>query len=104
MPFNIKPETFLQLDWKTFCLIHKSCVGTLLIQCLFACKSLFLFFNRKCIIKLPISLFLGVNQQTNAKMDNFLLLQNIERDPELRFKSLGPYASDKILQLTNTLL
>ena len=33
-------------------------------------------------------------------MDNFLLLQIIERIPELRFKHMGFYPSDKVPQLT----
>ena len=33
-------------------------------------------------------------------MDNFSRLQNIERIPELNFKYMGSYSSDKIPQLT----
>ena len=33
-------------------------------------------------------------------MDNFSLLQIIERIPELRFKYMGSYPSDKVPQLT----
>ena len=33
-------------------------------------------------------------------MDNFLLLQIIERIPELRFKYMGSYPSDKVPRLT----
>ena len=33
-------------------------------------------------------------------MDNFLLLQIIEKIPELRFKYMGSYPSDKVAQLT----
>ena len=43
---------------------------------------------------------LDVNQLTVAKMDNCSLLQIIERVPELRFKYLGSYPSDKVPQLT----
>ena len=64
------------------------------------CKSLFfLFFNLKYTIKLSIS-FLAVNQPTIAKMDNFSLLQIIERIPELRLKYMESYASDAVPQLT----
>ena len=65
------------------------------------CKSLFFFFFfiLKYTIKLSIS-FLVVNQPTIAKMDNFPLLQIIERIPELRFKYVGSYPSDTVLQLT----
>ena len=35
-----------------------------------------------------------------AKMDNFLLLQIIEKIPELMFKYMGSYPADKINQLT----
>ena len=57
------------------------------------------FFNLKYTIKLSIS-FLAVNQSTIAKMDNFSLLQIIERIPELRFKYMGSYPSDTVPQLT----
>ena len=50
-------------------------------------------------IKLSIS-FVAVNQPTIAKMDNFSLLQSIERIPELRFKYMGSYPSDTVPQLT----
>ena len=59
----------------------------------------FFFFILKCFIKLSIS-FLAVNQPTVAKMDNFSLLQIIERIPGLRFKYMGSYPSDTVPQLT----
>ena len=59
----------------------------------------FFFFNLKYTIKLSIS-FLAVNQPTIAKMDNFSILQIIERIPEPRFKYMGSYSSDTVPQLT----
>ena len=74
--------------------------GTLLIQFLNVCKSLFfLFFSLKYTIKLSMS-FLAVNQPTTAKMDNFSFSQIIEIIPELRFKYMGSYPSDTVPQLT----
>ena len=73
---------------------------TVLIQFLNVCKSLFfLFLNVKYTINISIS-FLAVNQTTIAKMDNFSLLQIIERNPELKFKYMGSYFSDTLPQLT----
>ena len=43
---------------------------------------------------------LDINQLTFAKMDNFSLLQISEGIPELRFKYMGSYPSDKVPQLT----
>ena len=37
-------------------------------------------------------------------MATFLLVQNNENISELRFKYMGPYLSDKVPQLTKTLL
>ena len=98
------PRHFFYLDCKTvfnkLCPLHyiRLVYGTLLIQFLNVCKSLFfLFLNLKYTIKLSIS-FLAVNQPTIAKMDNFLLLQIIERIPELRFKYMGSYP--RVPQLT----
>ena len=74
--------------------------GSLLIQFLNVCKSLFfLVFILKHTIKLSTSV-LAVNQPTIAKMDNFSLLQIIERIQELRFKYMGSYPSDTVPQLT----
>ena len=46
-------------------------------------------------------MFVDVNQLIIAKMDNFSLLQIIERISELRLKYMGSYPSDKVPQLTN---
>ena len=74
---------------------------TLLIQYLNACKSIILvFFVLNYNIKLSISLFLDVYQLTIAKMYIFSLLQIFERSPELRFKYMVPYPSNKVPQLT----
>ena len=51
-------------------------------------------------MKLSVSLFLDVNQLTTARMDNFSLVQKIEKNPELRLKYIGAYSSDKVPQLT----
>ena len=51
-------------------------------------------------MKLSFSFLLDLNQPTIAKMDKFLLLQIIERIPELKFKYMGLYPSDKVPQLT----
>ena len=64
----------------------------------------FSFFVLNYTIKLSISLFLDVNQLKIAKMDNFSHLQVIERIPELRYKYMGSYTSDKVPRLKNTLL
>ena len=75
--------------------------GFLLIQFLNACNSIvFLCFILEYTIKLAISLFLDLNQPTIAKTDKFLLLQIIEKIPELKFKYMGSYPSDKVPQLT----
>ena len=58
------------------------------------------FFILNCPIKPSISLFLLVNQLTIAKTNSFSLLWNLERVPELRFKYMGSYPSDKVPQLT----
>ena len=65
------------------------------------CVSHYSFFSfiLKYTIKLSIS-FLAVNQHIIAKLDNFSLLQTIERNPELRFKYMGSYPSDTVPQLT----
>ena len=47
-----------------------------------------------------ISLFSDVNQLTIAKMDIFPLLHIIEKVPEVRFKYMGSYLSDKVPRLT----
>ena len=57
------------------------------------------FFILKYTIKLSTS-FLADNQPTIAKMDNFPLLQILERFPELRLKYMGSYPSDTVPQLT----
>ena len=44
---------------------------------------------------------LDLTQLTISKMDNFFLLQIIETVPELMFKYMGSYPSDKVPQLTN---
>ena len=51
-------------------------------------------------MKLSVSLFLDVNQLPIARIDNFSLVQIIERIPELRLKYIGAYPSDKVPQLT----
>ena len=72
--------------------------GFLRIQYLNACNlSIFFVFN--CTIKQLISLFLDVNRLKAVKMDNFSLLQIIERILELRFKYMGSYPSDQVPQL-----
>ena len=58
------------------------------------------FFILNCPIKPSIFLFLLVNQLTIAKMNSFSLLRNFERIPELRFKYMRSYPSDKVPQLT----
>ena len=55
-------------------------------------------------MKLSVSLFLEVNQLTFARTDNFSLVQIFERIPELRLKYIGAYPSDKVPQLTNSLM
>ena len=73
-----------------------------MIQFLNVCRALYLLFLiLNYTIKLSIS-FLAVNQPTIAKMDNFSLLQFIERIPELRFKYMGSYPSDTVPQLTKS--
>ena len=75
--------------------------GTLLIQYLKARKSVTLgFFHPKLQYQTIYFFVLDVNQVTIAKMDNFSLLQFFERIPELRFKFMGSYPSDKLPQLT----
>ena len=59
----------------------------------------FFFFILKYTIKLLIS-FSAVDQPTIAKMDNFSLLQIIERIPGLRFKYMGSYPSVEVPRLT----
>ena len=54
----------------------------------------------KCITKLSISLFLDLNHQRIAKMNNSSLLQIKEKISELSFKYVEPYSSDKVPQLT----
>ena len=74
--------------------------GTLLIQFLNVCKSVFFLFS---ILKYTTNyqfLFLDVRQPTIAKLDDFSLLQNIERVSELRFKYMGSCPSDTVAQLT----
>ena len=75
--------------------------GTLLIQYLNAGNLKTFFFQLKLQYQTFYFFVLDVNQLTVAKMDNFLLLQTIERIPELRFNYLGSYSSDKVPQLTN---
>ena len=60
--------------------------GTFLIQYLNGCELLILFFTLKMFMKLSNSLFLDANRQKISKMDEFSLLQVIERFPEFRFK------------------
>ena len=86
--------------FKKLCQLHITLVyGTLLIQFLNVCKSLFfLFLILKYTIKLSIS-FSAVNQPKIAKMDNFPLLQNIERIQELKFKCMGSYISYTVSQI-----
>ena len=75
--------------------------GTLLIQYLNASKSITLgFFHHKLQYQTFYFFVLGVNRLTLAKVDNFSLLQINERIPELRFKYMGSYPSDKIPQRT----
>ena len=61
------------------------------------------FFVHKSIIELSTSLLLDKNQLTLAKLDKILFSQLIERIPELRFKYMGSYHSDKKLRLTKYL-
>ena len=51
-----------------------------------------------------INFFLVVNQQNNAKIENFFFLQNFERVPELRFKSLHLNPLTKYLNYQKNLL
>ena len=99
------PIHFFNLDCITvfnkLCSLHKVCVWDF-VDSIPKCVKviiLFIFFILKYTIKLSIS-FLVVYQPTIAKMDNFSLLQIIERIPELRFKYMGSYFSDTVPQLT----
>ena len=97
------PRHFFNLDCKTvfnkLCPLHKACVRDFwLIQFQNLCKSLFFLFYPKKHYQ-TINFFLAVNRPTIAKMDNFSLLQIIERIPELRFKYVGSYPSDTVPQL-----
>ena len=58
------------------------------------------FFILNAISNYQFPLFLDVNQLTTARMDNFSLVQIIERVKELRFKYMGSYPSEKVLQRT----
>ena len=98
--FLLKTSTVNQCSI-TFVQFTSFVYGTFLIQYLNARMSLTLaFFTLNYSITLSISLFVDANQLTVAKMDNFLLLQIIERIPELRFKYMGSYLSDEVPQLT----
>ena len=69
------------------------------------CKSLFFHFFKSKVHYQAINFFFsGVNQPTIAKMDNFSVLQIIERIHELRFKYMGSYPSDTAPQLTKNFL
>ena len=80
----------------TFVQLIRLVYGTLLIQYPNACKTFILLFLPKMDYQAISFLFLDVNQQLIAKMDNFQLLQTIERVPELRFKYIGCYPSYKV--------
>ena len=66
---------------------------------MFKCLSHYFFLSQSTPSNYQF-LFLAVNQQTVANMDNFSLLQIIERISELMFKYMGSYLSDAIPQLT----
>ena len=84
----------------TFVQFIKNRCGNFLIQYLNGCELLILFFTLKRFMKLSNSLFLDANQQKISMMDEFSFLQVIERPPEVRFKYLGSYPSDKVPHLT----
>ena len=60
----------------------------------------FSFFHLKLQYQSFYFFVLDVNQLKVAKMNNFSLLQIIERIPELSLKHMGSYPSDRVPQLT----
>ena len=58
------------------------------------------FFYPKVYYQTINLFFLDVNQPIIAKLDNFSLLQIVERIPELSFNYMGSYPSETVPQLT----
>ena len=99
------PRHFFNLVCKSvfnkFCPVHKFCVWDFVDSVpKFEIVNNFKIFHPKLQYHTFYFFVLDVNQLTFAKMNNFSLLQIIERIPELRFKYMQSYPSDKVPQLT----